>query len=165
MFEFFAKKAAATDDSPEGTEAMALGKVKIGGQEFMAGDPQSVKAFDAWVSKAKATGEMIPVGKEGAHYPLNSPQGEAELIKAELQIKHNIDPVAAQKAVDQLPGMKAAAQKPLIIYKGAKAPGSEPTGMEGKTESKASGSEAVAKKGKAKVGEQTYNRGPRQVVA
>lgn len=165
MFGLFGSKAATIDDGPDGSEAMAAGKVKIGGHEFLAGDAQSSKAFDAWVAKAKATGEMIPVGKDGAHYPLTSPQGEAELIKAELQIKHNIDPVAAQKAVDQLPGMKAAAQKPFIIYKGAKTPGTESAGMEGKTEAKANGSEAVAKKGQAKAGEQVYNRGPRQVVA
>lgn len=177
MFGFeglFAKKAASLDDpGMNGDEgAVVSHSVKIGGHEFMPGDPSSIKSFDAWVIKAKANGEMIEATDgSGAHYPLNSTIGKAELVKAELQIKMDLSPEQAQKAVDNIPGLKSPAPKPLIIYK---APGAESkvSGMEAKAtgkeakvsgmEAKATGKEGMAKQGDAKA---AYQRGPRTVPA
>ena len=148
MFEaLFAKKAThEMSNGEEGALGAAPHIVKIGGQEFMAGDPSSSKAFDAWAAKAKANGEIIPVGNEGAHYPIDSTMGKAEMIKAELQIKHGVDPVAAQKAVDQIPGLKAPAAKPFIIYKNGKA-----TDTTESAPVEAAPAKAVIKKGSAKA--------------
>ncbi len=191
MFGFeglFAKKAGSLDDpGMNGDEGAVAGHmVKIGGHEFMPGDPVSIKSFDAWVAKAKANGEMIEATDgSGAHYPLNSTIGKAELVKAELQIKMDLSPEQAQKAVDNIPGFKNPAPKPLIIYKApgaeSKAPGAESkvsgmeakatgkeakvSGMEAKAtgkEAKATGKEGMAKQGDAKA---SYQRGPRTVPA
>lgn len=169
MFEaLFAKKAThELGGGEEGAMAATPQIVKVGGQEFMAGDPNAAKAFDSWVTKAKANGEIIPVGTDGAHYPISSNSAKAELIKAELQIKHGIDPMSAQKAVDQLPGLKATAAKPFIIYKSGKAGTAEQTGD---APADSAPKQAVIQKGSAKTkptdgepGAKPY-RGPRGPV-
>lgn len=154
MFSIFAKKAAMVDDMDSNGEEVANAvptTVKIGGHEFS--DPQ---AFDAWLAKAKANNELIQAGPDGAHYPINSNAAKAEILKADLQL-HGVDPVAAQKAVDQIPGMKAAAAKPVLIYKaGGKATAEgEPSGT---------GKEATAQKGTAKMSKAMVKRGPKGPV-
>lgn len=163
MFELFAKKAGKAYEDGDTTynndgsiTVTPPTIVKIGGQEFVAGDPQSAKAFDSWVQAAKAKGTMISTGPDGAHYPLDSTMGKAELIKAELQIKHGASPEAAQKAVDQLPGLKPTPPKPAMIFK---ATPSKVTKMESSGGDPGS-SEPVAQKSSAKA---VFNRGPREV--
>ena len=151
MFSLFAKKAAMADDMGSNGEEMASAvptTVKIGGHEFS--DPQ---AFDSWLAKAKANNELIQAGPDGAHYPINSNAAKAEIIKADLQL-HGVDPVAAQKAVDQIPGLKVPAPKPVLIYKAkaASADSGEPTG------------EAVVQKGAAKAGKAKAFRTPKGPV-
>ena len=174
MFEaLFAKKAThELGGGEEGAMATAPQIVKVGGQEFMAGDPNAAKAFDSWVTKAKANGEIIPVGTDGAHYPISSSSAKAELIKAELQIKHGVDPMSAQKAVDQLPGLKATAAKPFIIYKSGKAGTAEQATGDANTDASVDSApkQAVIQKGSAKTkptdgepGAKPY-RGPRGPV-
>ena len=117
MFALF--KKAASDDSMGEDSAMLASKsiVKVGGHEFMPGDPASLKSFDIWQSKVQASNDLIPTGDGTTYVPANSMLGKAELLKAELQLKHGADPQQAQRAVDQLPAMKATATKPVIIYK------------------------------------------------
>jgi len=159
MFGLFANKAAATDDNMQLNEDGSMTIipptiVKIGGHEFVAGEDQATKAFDAWVVKAKASNEMIPTGDDGAHYPINSAQGKAELIKAELQIKHNLTPAEAQKAVNAVSSLKTPGVKPVLIFKKGKPSEDGPDG----SETKATAKQAVAKKGTAKA---STLRGPK----
>ena len=148
MFSLFAKKAAIDEMDSNGEEMASAvpTTVKIGGHEFS--DSQS---FDSWLTKAKANNELIQTGPDGAHHSINSNVAKAEILKADLQL-HGVDPIAAQKAVDQIPGMKAAAAKPVLIYKagGKAAADGEPSG---------SGKEAMAQKSTAKL--KSVQRGPR----
>jgi len=140
MFGFGVKPQPTEDGA--GTEGI-MSSVKIGGQEFQTGDS---KAFDAWMAKAKAGNEAIPIGDGSVYAPVNSALGKAELIKAQLQINYGYDEAVATKAVNQLPGANLAT-KPVFIYK--KPPSED-------------GSQAVITKGTAKAN--TF-RSPRGQVA
>lgn len=133
MFEFFAKKAVSGEEMYDDGSAAAMGAskgvVKVGGMEFMPGEPGSLAKFESWISKVKGTSELIPTGDGVTHVPASSAAGKAELLKAELQLKHGASPEQAQRAVDQIPGLKTAvAQKPVYIYKSSKVISDAPSG-------------------------------------
>jgi hypothetical protein len=161
MFSIFAKKAAMADDNLD-ADGMPIPPqvVKIGGHEFMAGDTKSIQQFDNWAAKAQGDNIMIQTGSDGASYPIKSPQGQAELAKADLMLKHHASPESAQKAVDQVyPELKA--KQPFVVYK-SKAPSADTPGNT-VVKAKPMGKEAMGVKSSAKANE--GYRGPRGAVA
>lgn len=92
-------KTMDMDHSGAGVPEAHIATVKIAGQEFVPQSSDSLKAFEAFRSKAMAEHQLIPIGDGTFHAPATSPTGEFEMLKAEVQLRYGWDPITATKAL------------------------------------------------------------------
>lgn len=95
--------------------------VQFAGSEYMPGDAKAIKAFENHVEALKTMPDTGTIkGTNGEYYSAESPQGQAEIVKADLQIRHGLSAEQATKAVKSVPELNVKPPQQMIFIKGGK---------------------------------------------
>ncbi len=111
------EKASTLDDN--GMAVMGSEKmiIKVNGMEYLAKDPKSIKAWEDQMYQAQQAHSMPTIQStdgSGVWHTYDSPQGQMEYVKADLQIRHGLTDAQATKAVKSIPEFKGP--EPVKIF-------------------------------------------------
>lgn len=117
-----------------GAEGAIKTPVSFAGVDYMPGDPKSIKAFETHIETLKTMPDMGTIkGSNGEFYSADSPQGQAEIVKADLQIRHGLTAEQASKAVKSVPELNPKAPQQMIFIKSQGQPAPEKVTDSGQT--------------------------------